>query len=35
MKYLSMIFFDEKKLDALSKQEYEAWSTKAWPMMPS
>jgi hypothetical protein len=24
MKYLCMIFFDEKKLDALSKQEYEA-----------
>ncbi len=24
MKYLCMIFFDEKKLDALSSQEYEA-----------
>ncbi len=24
MKYLCMIFFDEKRLDALSKQEYEA-----------
>jgi hypothetical protein len=24
MKYLCMIFFDEKKLDALPKQEYEA-----------
>ena len=24
MKYLCMIFFDEKKLDALSKQEHEA-----------
>jgi hypothetical protein len=24
MKYLCMIFYDEKKLDALSKQEYQA-----------
>jgi len=29
MKYLCMIFYDEKKLDALSKQEYDALTNES------